>query len=299
MIKVLTAGLTYDHLNYPENFRLPPIQQGQEKRERFSPKAAIVWSPRPELTLRGIYSRALGGVSYDESFRLEPTQLAGFNQAFRTIISESEVGSVAAPTYEVLGGAIDLKLKTRTYVGLDAQFLDSKVRRTIGLFEFEIEPPATPSSTREHLDYREQSVGATFNQLLGEEWSLGAQYRFTSSRLQDTFPSLDPSLNLNRELRADLHQVNVFALFNHRSGFFGRAELRWYGQNNSGYDQPLPGDEFVQLNLYLGYRFWRQRGEITIGGLNLTGADYRLNPLNVYSELPRTRVFYTRLRLNF
>src|SRR6185436_13346584 len=151
---LLTAGLTYDHLNYPENFRLPPIQQGQEKRERLSPKAAIVWSPRPELTLRGVYSRALGGVSYDESFRLEPTQLAGFNQAFRTIISESEVGSVAAPTYEVLGGAIDLKLKTRTYVGLDAQFLNSKVRRTIGLFEFEIEPPATPSSTREHLDYR-------------------------------------------------------------------------------------------------------------------------------------------------
>jgi hypothetical protein len=55
----------------------------------------------------------------------------------------------------------------------------------------------------------------------------------------------------------------------------------------------------VHLNLYLGYRFWRQRGEITIGGLNLTDADYRLNPLNVYSELPRTRVFYTRLRLNF
>jgi len=52
--------------------------------------------------LRGIFSRSLGGVSLDESYRLEPTQLAGFPQAFRTVISESLVGSVAAPEYEVI-----------------------------------------------------------------------------------------------------------------------------------------------------------------------------------------------------
>ena len=63
---------------------------------------AVVWSPLREVTLRGVFSRALGGVSFDESFRLEPTQLAGFNQSFRSIISES-----AHETSERTGSLID------------------------------------------------------------------------------------------------------------------------------------------------------------------------------------------------
>ena len=51
-------------------------------------------------------------------------------------------------------------------------------------------------------------------------------------------------------------------------------------------------------NLYIGYRFPRERGDITIGVLNLADEDYRLNPLNPYVDLPRERLFYARLRLN-
>jgi len=35
-----------------------------------------------------------------------------------------------------------------------------------------------------------------------------------------------------------------------------------------------------------------------IGGLNLNGADYRLNSLNVYNELPREPTFIARLVIN-
>jgi len=63
-------------------------------------------------------------VSLDESYRLEPTQLAGFPQAFRTIISESVAGSVSAPEYETLGVALDIKLASRTYLGLEAAALN-------------------------------------------------------------------------------------------------------------------------------------------------------------------------------
>jgi outer membrane receptor protein involved in Fe transport len=110
----LTGGFAYEHMRFPENFRSPPIQSGGETRERLDPKAAVVWEALPEATVRGAYMRSLGGVSLDESFRLEPTQLAGFNQAFRTLIPESLVGSVSAPELEVWGAALDLKFKTRT-----------------------------------------------------------------------------------------------------------------------------------------------------------------------------------------
>ena len=43
----------------------------------------------------------------------------------------------------------------------------------------------------------------------------------------------------------------------------------------------------------------RQRGEVSFGVLNLFDTDYRLNPLTLYSELPRERTFVGRLKLNF
>ena len=71
------------------------------------------------------------------------------------------------------------------------------------------------------------------------------------------------------------------------------------GQNNLGYEPGLPGDDLVQQNFYLGWRLRRQRAELSLGVLNFNDADYRLNPLNVYAELPRERTFVARLKLNF
>jgi len=73
----------------------------------------------------------------------------------------------------------------------------------------------------------------------------------------------------------------------------------WYSQDNSGYSPPLAGDEFWQLNAYFGYRFFRRRAEVRLGVLNITDQDYQLNPLNLYSELPRERTLAVRLQLNF
>jgi len=38
---------------------------------------------------------------------------------------------------------------------------------------------------------------------------------------------------------------------------------------------------------------------LTLGILNLAGRDYRLNPLDLYNELPRSRTFSARLGFNF
>ncbi len=299
----LTGGVAYDRLTYPANSRNPPAVGGSTTTDQISPKSALVWSPTPELTLRAAYTRSLGGVSSDESFRLEPTELAGFVQSFRSIIPESVVGSVSAPHYDTLGAALDFKFSSRTYLGIQGQWLKSKVSRQVGAFNYNgllpPPPPVTPSSTPEDLTYDEYLFSAGINQLVSEDWSFGARYSFTRSTLHDNFPEvapIDPTANLRQQ--ADLQQASVFALFNHRSGIFARAETQWYHQDNTGYSPSLPGDDFFQENVLVGYRLRRQYAEISVGVLNLTGTDYHLNPLSYYNELPRERVFLVRLQIN-
>jgi hypothetical protein len=303
----LTGGVSYDRLSYPTNYRNPPIIDSQNSRSRVSPKAGLIWNPVGNLIFRGAYTRSLGGVSFDESVQLEPNQVAGFNQVFRSIISESTVGSVAAPTYENAGLLVEDKFGSGTYVAAQATLLRSDVDRRIGTFDAflangVIDPPIVASSTSQQLRYEEQDLLFTFNQLLGDEWSLGAKYQVAFSDLQTLFPeiprSISPQLADSRQ-KATLHQAQFFAIYNHPSGFFARVEGYWARQSNVGYAPDIPGDEIFQLNAYAGYRFRRNYGDITVGFLDITDQDYKLNPLNYYNELPRERTFVARVRLNF
>jgi tetratricopeptide (TPR) repeat protein len=297
---LLTGGAAYDWIMFPTDFRSPPAFAGTTSREQFSPKAALVWTPIKEVTLRSIYARGLGGVSYDQSYRLEPTQLAGFAQSFGSTIPESVVGAVSAPDCEIIGGAVDVKLKTRTYLGIQVEVLNALVDQQQGVFNFNGFPPISPAATREILDYQETSVAATINQLLSDEWSLGGAYRYTETELHTYFPAVAPvNSSANRTESAGLHEAVMFLVFNHPSGFFARAENRWYHQDNSGYTPMLASADFYQQNIFLGWRLKRQRGEVSFGLLNLSDQDYHLNPLTLYSELPRERTFVGRVKLNF
>jgi Tfp pilus assembly protein PilF len=296
----VTGGLAYQQMHFPENFRSPPIHDGETTRQQVSPKAALVWNFVPEATLRGIYTRSLGGVSLDESYRLEPVQLAGFSQAFRTLIPESLAGSVAAPEHETWGGALDVKLGRRTYLGVQGEVYRSTVRRTVGVFEDQPATGPVPSSTPQHLDFEEQSISARMDQLLGAEWSAGLLYRFSAAELKSAFPDLAqlPN-NPSRTDRAELQEASVNVRYNHPSGVFAIAQAAYYWQHNAKDSAALADEAFPQVNLSVGYRFPRQRGEVSVGGLNLNGADYHLNPVNLHPEYPRERVFVARLLFNF
>jgi tetratricopeptide (TPR) repeat protein len=302
----LTAGLCYDHLEYPENFRQVPISAGETRGSCLGPKAALVWNPAEPITVRGAYAHSLGGVSLDESYRLEPAQLAGFNQSFRTIMSESIVGSVSAPEFRMAGAAVDLKFRPGTYIGLVGEVLGSDVDRNLGVYRYPSPAGvAFPSATPQELCYDEYSAAIVVNQLLSRDWSLGASYRFTRSELQQTLPEVPVGAlpDAQRINRSDLHVLACFVLYSHPSGFFARGDLSWYFQENLMYTDAgsvdLPDDNFPQLNLWLGLRLRRSLGDMSIGLLNVTGQDYHLNPLNPYMELPRERAVAARLRLRF
>ncbi|MDQ6911520.1 MAG: FecR domain-containing protein [Verrucomicrobiota bacterium] len=326
-----TVGFSYDDLVYPANFRNPPLLNTDSSATRWSPKLGVIWKPWSDGVLRASYTRSLGGISLEDSVRLEPTLVGGFNQALRTLIPESIAGTVDAARDTRTNFGFEQKFGSGTYLAVEASEFSSELERSVGLFDATLEdsifgpvivPPIIPSASTQKLRYTEKSLLFTANQLVGAGWSLGATYRINDVALTTRFPDLVESAApanqaavraaTSRANTAFFQEARLFALYNDPSGLFARAEAIWTTQNNEGYSahdavnnqgvtiaSPSHGADFWQLNFYGGYRFPRNLGDVTVGLLNVTDQDYRLNPLNEYAELPRSFTVSVQARLNF
>ena len=295
---ILTAGLTYDRMEFPSNYRFAPIAAGGETIHRLSPKAGLIWEIGPVTRFRGAFTRSQGGTSLDQSYQLEPSQVSGFQQSFRSLIPESVASANAGARFETFGVALDHKFSKSTFLGISGEILNSQVSRDLGVLDLTGVRPWSPAQVREGLDYQERTLAMVLNQLIDEYWSLGGRYQITDSGLDSQFPEpVTPTRDSH--LEATLHQVKLFAIFTHPCGFFSQVDSVWSSQSNRGYGLNLTGDDFWQFNAHAGYRLWRRRAEVRLGVLNLTDRDYQLNPLNLTSRLPRERTFVASFRLNF
>lgn len=307
---LLSAGLSYDRVTGPENFQSPPVSPGDFSTDQLSPKGGFIWTPTRQTTVRAAYTRSLGGVSFDQSFQLEPTQVAGFNQAYRSLIPESVAGNIPMAPFETVAAAIEQTVGAGTYLGVQAECLRSQVTRSLGTEDFSgytisggmLMTNFAAASTPQKLDYCERNFVLTFNQLIDANWSFGARYRLSEAQLKTDLTAIPDSVyaDARTDRRAVLNQLNLFALFNHESGFFGQVDSVWSHQSNHGYSaEELPGDDFWQFNAFVGWRFMRRRIELRLGVLNITDQNYRLNPLNLTSELPRERTLTTGFSFAF
>jgi tetratricopeptide (TPR) repeat protein len=300
---IVSLGLSFDEQYYPENFRNPPVTGNQIRTDKWSPKGGITWKPVDAATLRAGYTRQLGGVGFDQSFRLEPTQVAGFNQSLRSAIPESVVGSLAGEDFDIWSVAFDQRFSTRTYFGITGELLDSKVDRHLGAVDVTgISPPLfTSSVTPQKLKYSERTLLITINQLLGKYLSLGVAYRLSRAELESELEEISSIVTTanKSDVEAVLQQLTLTSIFNHSSGFFAELDGVWTEQTNHGYSPDLQGDDFWQFNAATGYRFPRRTAEIRLALLNITSQDYRLNPLNLRNETPRERTFEASLRFSF
>lgn len=305
---MIIGGLSFDDLRFPENMRNPPLSAEVTRTQQISPKAGMIWAPFSNTVLRAAYTRSLGGAAIDQSVRLEPTDVAGFNQAFRSVIPESIAGAISGAKFETYGLSIEQKFRTGTYVSLAGEMIGSTANRSVGVFRSDATSDfAFASQLRQSMDYREPSLILTGDQLLGEYFTAGVRYQVTDASLKENFidiPDLPPDavdapFRPRQDLRSILQQLMFHASFNHPSGFFATADLEWYLQDNSGYDPSEPDEKFWQINLAAGFRFPRRQAEVAIGMLNIGNANYRLSPLTLYNELPRSRTLFVSLRLNF
>jgi len=302
----LIGGVAYDRLSFPENFSSAPISGTGQTVNKISPKAGLIWTPLDGTTFRFAYTRSLSGASLDQSYQLEPSQVAGFIQSYRSIIPESVAGPVPGANFETYGFSLEQKFSAGTYLGVSGNLLYSDVGQAVGAFNYYfLSPPAVPSpGLTEDLNYREESLLFTASQLVGERWAFTARYQLSEAVLNESFADLPAGVLVNNSPASQrqegvLNQVDLLMVYNHPCGFFAQPEAHWYGQNNSGYNPGEPGADFWQFNAFIGYRSPRRKAEVSLGLLNITDQNYNLNPLNLYNELPRSRTLALSLRLNF
>jgi hypothetical protein len=294
---------------FPANFRIAPLSGQEETEHQVSPKAGLVWTPTDQTTFRMAYTRSLGGASLDQSIQIEPSQVAGFIQSYRSIIPESIAGGNAGAHFETYDVSMEQRFPTKTYLIVSGEMLNSTVDRIDGVFDYF---PATrtilPSGLAEQLNYHERTVLVAVNQLLANNWSVGAQYRWSQAVLGDDFPAVPPPFNATdttgvtpyQKTKGTLTTVDLTAAYNHPSGFFAEGEALWNSQYNSGYTAPgEPGDEFWQFNAFMGYRSPRRTLQASVGLLNIGNQGYNLNPLNLYNELPYKRTLAFIFQINF
>ena len=301
----LIAGLTFENLVLPQNYRFAPLSTRSETKSYLLPKAGAIWTPQRDTTLRAAYSETVGGASFDQSFQLEPSQVAGFNQAFRSLIPESVSGANAGARFTTYGLSLEQKFPTSTYVTLSAEWLESEVKRKLGAFEI-IGPDGLFLNTiNEKLDFRERSVALSLHQLMGAEWALGGTYRLSRAELDDNYTGISDavaaqgSFPARQHLTGTLHTLSLQVIYQHSSGIFSQLRGTWMMQDNAGYQPHRSGADFWQYDLLGGYRFPSRRAEILVGVLNFTDQDYRLSPLNLHLESPQSATFVARFQFHF
>ena len=301
----LIGGFGYERLETPLNYRYAPLSPGTESHSHLLPKAGFIWTPGKDTTVRAAFSKSVSGASFDRSVQLEPTQVAGFNQAFRSIIPESVAGALAGAKFTTYGVSLEQKLSPSTYLALAGELLESDVERKNGAFEFIDLVGPSFSTLNERLDFREQSASLSVHQLLGREWAISATYRASRARLKDDFTEVsdqvgaDSGFTPRSTVSGTLQTFDVQGIYQHRSGLFARINGTWSRQNNSGYQPARATEDFWQWNAFAGYRFPRRRAEIVLGVLNMTDQNYNLSPLNLHRETPRDRTFTAQFRFHF
>lgn len=286
----LVGGLSYDHLAFPHNFRFAPLNATRTTHSALSPKAGLLWEPDPHSTVRLAYSRLLSGFGLDQSIGLEPTQIAGINQAYRSLIPESLEAANAGSRMEISGLELERALSRDTHLAVWGNWRRARVQRDLGAYDLS-QQPYHGTNLSERLRFEEQSAGLDVHHLLGQEFSVAASYQFGAARLRRIYAAV-PSENLHSSY---LQQLSLAGHLHHPFGFFASALAGWNQQNPSA----GPTEGFWQFDLYAGFRFPRRRAEIRLGLLNLGDQSYRLDPLNDWVERPRERTFTARFQFQF
>ena len=298
----LTLGLTYDYEHYPVNLGQPPLSNQETDKGRLSPKVGVDWTFPEGTRLRADYTRSMGGLINDSSTSIEPSEIGGFNQSFRSLIPQSAgFGTPPAATFETWGLGVDHKFPTGTYVDIEGQLLTSRGNQEVGGY-FDPTPGTQVLSPLSQSQYfQEKDAFASISQLICQDLSVGARYTLTAVDLTADFYSPGAGMTYPQHQNSTLNNLTFFGNFYTPCGFFSQIQYNWWSQDNNlnSLGAAEPDDQFWQLNLFGGYRFPRRHVEMAVGVLNLFNHNYNIDPVTYFLEQARNRTFVASLKLSF
>ena len=291
----LTAGISYDDISHPYNSDLLPLSHIERSHQSLAPKFGLDFDVSEYVQFRSFYTEYSSGLYFDNSFSIQPNQIAGFNQSYRSLIPESVSGIFPAAEIQAYGGGLDYTSPSKKiFAGIEMVISKSHAARGVGALTNSggLPIPDSTISLDQKTDFRENQLTAYLNHLAGDFWTLGMQYSLVDSRLESRFPLLPDTLagleSLESIDNSLLFRSQFSVHFNHPAGWFGRWASGWDRQINSG---PTAGESFWRHDLILGYRFPQRRLEIMAGIENLADETPRFNALNYPRYLSPRRTF--------
>jgi len=304
---LLTGGLTFDSIRVPSNFGNPPLSTAVTEKDQLSPKAGITWAAGRRTNLRASFAQSLTGLTFDNDFRLEPSQIAGQPFSFRSLFPPAYVGTVSGERITTWGASADHRFGANTYLTISGSAATSGVGLPTSAFQGDLFDPSQVSRVpvSQDLDYREETAWISLHHLLQEDWVLGARYRIQHAAINGRWHALPADDERNVSEEAVLHSISLSVRYQHRRGFFAIAEGEGLFQRD--YEDHIPKiggvredreDSAWQFHLHGGYRFPQRRVEIRVGVLNLFDESPRLDPLNMHADRPQERTFVIRFVAN-
>jgi hypothetical protein len=305
----ITGGASYDWERFPLNLAGSPLSSEEDERGRLSPKVGLEWTFWEGTRLRADYTRSMGGLINDSSTSIEPTEVGGFNQSFRSLIPQSVAGLGTPPAmqFETWGLGLDHKFPTGTYVDVEGQLLTSTGNQLIGAWvQTNLAETSLPISEFNQTQYfQEKDAFVSISQLIGKDVSVGGRYSLTAVDVSanDFVPAMGTTFVQVHE-NSTLNEFTLFGNYYLPCGFFSTFQGNWWIQHNAynnftASGAAEPGADFWQFNLYAGYRFPRRHIEMAIGLVNMFNQGYNMDPVTYYLEQARTRTLVASLKFNF
>lgn len=296
-----TIGFNYAEMEYPVNFRQPPILSGNKKDRRLSPKLGLVYRFEDELSIQAIYSQSFGGVSLDESYQLEPTQIAGLQQTFRSLLPESVFGSVAGQRHEISGVSTIYSPSRRLRIALDVFDRRSISDESFGLFtRFAPEFFARPTQEEVELAFRESEYVLAIQYLLRDRWTLSVSSDWVKRRARWDYINVPSDVSeLSRQQFGSDSWFNRFNLtYNLPTGFYVDLATSLVGHSDRSVAVNLGEGSALINDIRIGYRSENQRYELEAGLLNIGDEPLVLSQLADSPDFPGERAIQLKVNLN-
>jgi tetratricopeptide (TPR) repeat protein len=267
----------YSQVNYPKDVTLTIglsadlFEGGILDRSQINPKFGLTWNPFPATTLRAAVFRTLQRTLISNQ-TIEPTQVAGYNQFFRT------GEGTDAWRY---GIAIDQTFSANIYAGMEYS------SRILDIPFIDADGQIRELHSREHL-------GRAYLYWMPQAWlALSAEYQYEQFK--------QPRGDVDK-LRT--HRLPLGLNFFHPSGFIGRLKATYVDQEGDFFRSDVgfvPGDDrFWVVDSAVGYRLPKRWGLITIEARNLLDQRFRFQDTDparptIYPE----RLILARLTLTY
>lgn len=288
----LVAGITYDHREMPANAWSSPLTEGTRSLDQISPAVGVIYTPWTNATWRAAWTRSLGGMSFEQSLRLEPVQVAGFVHGWRGVMPQPFPGQ----EMESLSLGYDHQFPTRTYASLEFSSTEAVAAQFVGFVAVRNRAEQSGATLREAASYRQNRLRAEVRQVLHPQLVVGVGYEFSDTRFDRRLIDYPDVLTTED---AEFHQLQMELRWLHPGGWFAVVEGSWNHQSGRLDPATRFDEESWTANAYVGWRERRRRVEITLGIENLTDTEVLRSSVSGLPEGPLERAAVVSARFQF